>query len=44
MEFDLEPRAAAVAGLARSDPHGPGLTRRRDGAFAVLRPGRRAGH
>ena len=27
-----EAAAAAVAGLVRSDPHGPGLTRRRDGA------------
>jgi DNA topoisomerase-1 len=27
-----EPGAAAVAGLTRSDPHGPGITRQRDGA------------
>jgi DNA topoisomerase I len=31
MDFDLNARAAAVAGLTRSDPHGPGITRRRDG-------------
>src|SRR5580704_3943359 len=35
----IEERAAAVAGLARSDPHGPGLTRRRDGeGFAYFDP------
>ena len=33
------PQAAAVAGLARSDPHGPGITRARGGdGFAYLGP------
>jgi DNA topoisomerase I len=31
MSFDSQSGAAAVAGLIRSDPHSPGITRRRDG-------------
>src|ERR1700733_1867347 len=37
--MSIEEGAAAVAGLTRSDPHGPGLTRRRDGeGFGYLDP------
>ena len=32
MSLDGPPLAAAVSGLVRSDPHGPGITRGRDGA------------
>ena len=35
MSTDLSPQAAAVHGLVRSDPHGPGITRRRGPAGVV---------
>jgi DNA topoisomerase I len=39
MSIEEGAAAAAVAGLTRSDPHGPGLTRRRDGeGFGYLDP------
>ncbi len=39
MIIDPEPRSAAVGGLTRSDPHGPGIRRRRDGdGFRYLDP------
>jgi DNA topoisomerase IB len=39
MSIEGEPGVAAVAGLTRSDPHGPGIARRRDGdAFQYLDP------
>jgi DNA topoisomerase-1 len=37
--MSIDPGAAAVAGLTRSDPHGPGISRRRDGeVFRYLDP------
>ena len=36
MSLEASPLAAAVPGLVRSDPHGPGMTRVRDeGGFAI---------
>jgi DNA topoisomerase-1 len=39
MSLEAPSQAAAVSGLLRSDPHGPGITRARDGeAFRFYDP------